>query len=259
MQTDTVLLLFILATNSILAVVLFILGVSYIRLLHKLGGAEKERQQLAANMQEKTTQVLDEARQRAVKIIQEANEKAQHILTGSSELDEAAKQMVLQKLQTLAQQESRTFDRSTEDITKAYAEMLAKLRQDHINMLNTLSKDIEQKALGEIQQFTNTLEQGTVGTQKLLEQKMQEEYKTLLEQLALYKEQRMAKIDDAIYKVIQMVAVEVIGKTLTLEDHQQLVLEALSNAKQELSMKLQLEEYALKTQQPETTEEQSQT
>lgn len=241
MDVSPIMFLFIMATNTMLAVVLVAIGLSYSRLVRKLHKSEEENLTLHQDMQDKTVMLLDEARTRAVKIIEDANTKAQQIISGSQELDQTAKEAIIEQLKELAKEESQTFGKSSQDISKTYEMMLAKMREEHINMLKSISKDIESQALTEVEGFKTTLAQGTIGSQKMLEQRIAQEYTALQNQLVEYKQVRLKKIDQSIYQLIQTVCVEVIGKTMTLEDHQKLVTDVLTQAKNDLMVTLDLE------------------
>jgi len=236
-----ILFISILATNTLLAVVLLAIGFSYAKTVRRLSDAEKERDALNQQMQEKTTAVLDEARSRAIRIIQEANVKAQSIISSSAELDEQSKQTLATKLQELSNEESERFGKSSEDISKMYETMLQKLREEHINLLQNMAKDIEKQAISEIDEFKSLLEKDTVGTQKELQERIDREYLAIRDELAKYKAARMKKIDDTIYQVLQTVALEIIGKSINLEDQQKLVTDALTSAKNDLAVLLQLD------------------
>ncbi len=237
----------ILATNTLLAVVLLAIGVSYAKTVRRLSDSEKERDLLSSQMQEKTSAVLDEARHRAIGIIQDANAKAQSIISSSAELDEQSKQTLATKLQQLSEEESERFGKSSEDISQMYEAMLQKLREEHINLLQNMAKDIEKQAVSEINEFKSLLEKDTVGTQKELQEKIDTEYLAIRSELAKYKAARIKKIDDTIYEVLQTVALEIIGKSINLEDQQKLVMDALSQAKSDLAVILQLDEQEQKS------------
>ncbi len=242
MDTNQLVFISILATNTLLAVVLLAIGFSYAKTVRRLSDAEKERDALNAQMQEKTTAILDEARLRAIRIIQDANSKAQQIISSSAELDEQSKQSLATKLEELSKEESERFGKSSEDISKMYEAMLQKLREEHINLLQNMAKDIEKQAISEIDQFKSMLEKDTVGRQKDLQERIDQEYVAIRSELAKYKAARMKKIDDTIYQVLQTVALEIIGKSITLEDQQKLVMDALSQAKSDLAVILQLDQ-----------------
>ena len=52
-------------------------------------------------------------------------------------------------------------------------------------------------------------------------------------ELLAYKKTKLENIDELALKVAQDIAKAIVGKTLTYEEHEQLVLEALAEAKEE--------------------------
>lgn len=241
MDTNQLIFISILATNTLLAIVLLAIGVSYAKTVKRLSDSEKERDLLSLQMQEKTSAVLDEARHRAIGIIKDANAKAQSIISSSAELDEQSKQTLATKLEQLSKEESEQFGKSSEDISKMYEAMLQKLREEHLNLLKNMANDIEKQAVSEIDEFKSLLEKDTVSTQKELQEKIDTEYLAIRSELAKYKAARIKKIDDTIYEVLETVSLEIIGKSINLEDQQKLVMDALTEAKSELAVLLQLD------------------
>jgi hypothetical protein len=53
------------------------------------------------------------------------------------------------------------------------------------------------------------------------------------EELAVYKAERMKKVDEKIFEILRDVAAKAIGKALSLEDHEDIVVKALEDAKKE--------------------------
>ena len=56
---------------------------------------------------------------------------------------------------------------------------------------------------------------------------------TAKKEVQYYKQEQIKKIDNEIYKILQNVSMLVLRKTIPLEDHEQLILDALNKAKEE--------------------------
>ncbi len=85
--------------------------------------------------------------------------------------------------------------------------------------------------LDEVKEFADTLHKETIESQQIVEQKVQEEYKKVEGEIKQYKDEQMAKIEESIYDILHDVSHKVMGKALSLKDHEALVLEALEEAK----------------------------
>lgn len=126
-------------------------------------------------------------------IIKRASKKADEIILSSVSLDEKIKKSV------------------QESYEKALQKELGKLNEKNINILNSVSKDIV----------------------SMLKQRADEDYSKVKQELEEYKKERLKEIDENIYELLLSVSKETIGKTLSLEDHQELIIKALEDAKKE--------------------------
>ncbi len=58
-------------------------------------------------------------------------------------------------------------------------------------------------------------------------------YAKIEKEIEAYKQARLGKINEALFEIIQQVALRVIGKSLTQRDHGELVTKSLEEAKKE--------------------------
>jgi len=79
----------------------------------------------------------------------------------------------------------------------------------------------------------NKRTQHHIGLVKAQLARLKEEYQKKEKELELYKVEALKKIDDQIYNVIQNISNEVLGKSISLQDHEQLIIDALEKAKKE--------------------------
>lgn len=138
-------------------------------------------------------EIISEAQKEYEEIVKRASKKADEIISSSFSLNEKIKQS------------------AEESYEKALQKELGKLNEKNIDILNNISKDIV----------------------SMLKQKAEEDYSKVKKELEEYKGERLKKIDENIYNLLLDVSKETIGKALTFEDHQELILEALDKAKKE--------------------------
>lgn len=196
----------------------------YIKTLKKLEAAKKEEKHLQQSIEQKAVGLLDQARARAFEIIDEANNKAKGIIEETKSFGQEAK---------ISQE--KNLEKVSQDLVTIYQGMLEELKKDDINIFKNISKDIEEDALKEIKDFRTILQKETVESQKIVEQKIEGEYSQAQKEVALYKEERIKKMDEAIFQVLSEVSKEVIGEGIDYKKHQELVLDALNQAKKDLT------------------------
>ena len=85
-----------------------------------------------------------------------------------------------------------------------------------------------------MQTFRSVLEKETISSQRIIETKLQEQYATVGKEVQEYKIQQLTKVDNHVLELVHKTTILALGKSLSVENHQDLVLEALEEAKKQL-------------------------
>ena len=80
---------------------------------------------------------------------------------------------------------------------------------------------------------TKTFSGALTGYQGGLQEKINEEYQKLEAEVKKEKEKKFKELDNNIYKVVQDVSKKVIGRAISVSEQEDLVIDALNNAKKE--------------------------
>jgi F0F1-type ATP synthase membrane subunit b/b' len=160
-------------------------------------------------------QVVNDALSKERKILEDATSEADQILTGAKQLDDTSQKALDASLQKLSTQMQKQAESTAQYFLTNYSAVLHQIA-------NTSLSDIQ-------------------NTTKHLGGQMQEEMKkvhdsllpTLQKELDEYKTNRMKQAEQAVTKIVQKASQEVLNKSISLEDHQKLMVEALEKAKKE--------------------------
>lgn len=212
MMVEPILLLTFLATVLILTAALALLILSYEQALKQLQKLGKEKEDLRERAQKRASLLLDEARERALAIIEQA-----------AIVRDDAKEEVRRAMQATSQ-----------DLLAKYHGMLDDLKEENINLFKNVSKDIKEGAVHEVGDFQTGLHQETIAAQKLVEEKIRLAWEKAEKEIEAYKQEKLKAIDDSLDRVLQFVTKRLLGKTISLQDHEDLVLKALEEAKDKL-------------------------
>ena len=177
--------------------------------------------------------ILDLARARGVTIVGQANETAQQIIDNAAHMDVNYKADVKAKLQSVFDTQKELMQASSDDLIKTWQGELEAVRSQDAKVFASIATTIEQQAVKEIDDFKNILLRETLGSQKAIEEKFSESYKEAETELQTYKKDQMASIDKKVTSVLSDVAKQVLGKTIRLDEHEELVLNALEKAKKD--------------------------
>jgi uncharacterized protein YkuJ len=217
------LIFFVLITAIIsVSVALMLIISSYVNVFKKYNLLLKEEQNLELKEHKEQIEVLEDARKKAAKIIAHA-----HFVESNT------KNQFQQELQNVSMNEVKYFQEAATDLLSVYKQELESLKADTIKIANNITKDIENNTIQELKDFKEILKKETYASQKIVEQKIEEEYAQTKVEIETYKQDRIKKVEDEIYNILQNVSTLVLGKAISLEDHEQIVIDALNKAKEE--------------------------
>ncbi len=206
----------------ILSVALIFLVFSYSKTVQKIHSYRREDEHLKSQMHKKADEIIEEARQKANKILADA-----HFIEDKERL------AFNENLHASSTNQIKDFEKVSQDFLKAYQNELDIIKGNTIQVLKNISKDIEKDTLFEIKDFKEILKKDTFASQKIVEEKIEDAYKRVEKEIENYKKERLQRVEENIYKTLQEVSKLVLGKTLSLQDHENLIIDALNQAKKE--------------------------
>lgn len=175
----------------------------------------------------------NEASKTASKIIDEANNKAIDIINKANLSENIASENFNQEVKRIASLQIKEFEKATSDFMKLYAQVLQDLKSKNIEVFQNVSKDIEVNTMGEIKTFKESMESLTSQSEKLVRKKIDSDYIEVKKEIQDYKEEQLKKIDQDIYKLLEKVSSLVLGKAISLSEHEDLIEKALEKSKKE--------------------------
>jgi hypothetical protein len=159
--------------------------------------------------------VVDEALAKERKILDDATSEASQIISKTEFLTDQSKTSLDQALQHMEGQLEKNAGSTTNDFTKSYSSALEKLSGQSLSEFQAITKNMGVELEKQTKDYRESL---LPGLQKELDD---------------YKKLRIAQADRTITHVIQEVSQEILNKSLSLEDHERLLIEALEKAKKE--------------------------
>ncbi len=176
-----------------LCLVLGLVLAGYDRVLRELNRLKKGREEINAEAREKAVRILESAREKAVEIVSEA------------------------KIGTL---------RESEDINRRLGEVSEQKLVEYKQMLQNISKSVENTAVRELSEYKKSLEMETSLGQKAVGERV-------VQELAEYKAAKVAQIDAQIAAAVKKITLEVLGRSINSEDQNKIIISALEKAKNE--------------------------
>ena len=172
-------------------------------------------------------------REDMVKIIAAARAKAEE-LVGSVHLStDQIRSSFEERLAKLSESQQQAFTQDTAGFLEVYKKDLAGVQEEQLRTMRMVLKSMEEAALTELRNFKTLVANETSAAQKVVEKKIEDDYIKLKGELETYRRAQMGQIDEKIYQLVAAVSKRVLGKAISLQEHQTLVMEALEDAKQQ--------------------------
>lgn len=176
-----------------LCLVLGLVLAGYDKVLRELNRFKKSREEINAEAREKAVRMLESARDKAVEIVSEAK-------IGSV--------------------------RESEDIERRLGEVSSQKLEEYKQMLQNISKSVETTAVRELSEFKKSLEVETTMGQKAVGERVNQE-------LADYKAMKIQQVDEQVKAAVKKITLDVLGRAISAEDQNKIVISALERAKNE--------------------------
>ncbi len=138
------------------------------------------------------------------KIVDEAKLKAQQIIKEAELVTDEVKNAITSDLKAASSVQA-----------KQYQQALIESKDQMVNLMDGISKNIQGEALKEIEEFTKKLEIQTAQSEKGIQAVMAEANKKIEAQLNAYKNARMKQIDSVAIETIKQVTKDVLGKAIS--------------------------------------------
>lgn len=140
----------------------------------------------------------------------------------------------------IVQQYRQVLDRlfklqKKQEIDKDAKELINEAQQEFIRDLrsafNFSVDQVDGQMVSIVDEFRDKLAKQAEGLQEGFTKKIDEEFVAVNEELAAYRQKRIAQIDQEVATLIEKITKEALGKGLTIKDHEELVSKALEKEK----------------------------
>ena len=206
---------------AILGMVIAIIGVQYNKALRELYLIKSENERLLKGGSEEINKIIDQARRDSLEILKESQIKAQKIIQTSDIFSREFKEEFRRNLLKFIDQERLSYEQIGKDI-----------QIESNKVLKDLSASIVSQVDMEVKGFHKAISVEAVRTQQAIANNAQEDYKLVRAEIENYKKVMRERINNASIDIVKDIAKQMLGASLTTEEHQKLIIEALKEAKE---------------------------
>ncbi len=198
---------------------------------------ETDYSEIVGNGMARERQILDNAVNQSNQIMQIATHQANQVLAGAQYISQTSKASLDNALERMVVDVGNVSSSSKMALDQALQKIVVDVHKEAYDTGNAFTasyqaslKQITTLSLSGFQNVTSELELA-------LQQQIRDFRQTLLnnleKEIETYKTAKMHRIEQASNGIVQKVAQEILNKSLSLEDHQNLVIKSLERAKKD--------------------------
>jgi hypothetical protein len=181
----------------------------------KLYAREKELEKREKKTDTEYHQVVDDALNKERKILEDATNEANQIITETEYVSQASKDSIDAALEQMKKDIKNETTAAAHGFRSSYQHELKQLTDQSLNDFQNISKELQEGLHKQVAEFHNTM------------------LPALEKELDGYKQARIKQTEQMIKGIIQKVSQEVLNKSISMDDHQKLLIDSLDKAKRE--------------------------
>lgn len=186
-------------------------------------------------------QIIENARKEAVETIEAANSKAQKSLLDTKKFTVTEANEWNSTLESSLQSFQDSLDVATKDMMNYYQDIISEHKSKNLVTLQKLTQHLESELLNETKQyesylqneatsFGQTMKERTINKEDEISEKLETTYQQVAHEIDAYKKRRLKEINLSIIDILQNVTEDMLGRSLNLEDHEELIYQSLQEA-----------------------------
>ncbi|TSC80193.1 MAG: Uncharacterized protein G01um101429_237 [Parcubacteria group bacterium Gr01-1014_29] len=220
----------ILVINIVL--VLLVIGIGWLAWRH-IGSLQKQARTEEGSAEVRAEHIIADAQKKAADAVREAAEKARSILQSALIIKDDTLHTLTQEVTAISEQHQRYLKDASLKYVETYEHMAETAQEEYLNTLHAASQGMAKDAKYTLGMFETYLKDQTVGYTQAMEKKIEQLREQTNEYVDTYKKEKLQRVDKAIYEIIVSVSKNVIGRSISIKEHNELVLRALEEAKKE--------------------------
>ena len=213
-------------------IVVLVAGFAIVIMRNVLYTREKaHRMKLEAR--EQADKILDEAHAEALKVTEQASAKARELLNQAARTSQESEQLLVDGFHAASEKGITQIQSAALKCVEVFENTSDVAEKEYLKTLHVASETMSRDAKHTLDMFESYLKNQTVGYQQEMERKVDELRAKADQFIQDYRTHKIEKVDSTIHQIILLVAKNVLGRILNVDEHNRLILHALEEAKKE--------------------------
>lgn len=176
--------------------------------------------------------LLLQAQAKAQTIVEQATNRANHLLLEAGATQDQIQSLLDKAISQLLTQYQHRLDATMERFEQNQKNTYEGVHAAYQEQIGKTVDEIRESTQKELTDFMQTLQKETIEAQRAIGATLNSQLQDIQKELVTYKRDQLQRTNEAISKTILEIAEKTLGKTIRIKDHEKLVIEALSEAKE---------------------------
>ncbi len=212
---------------------LLILGIIFIYAFYLYYKKLSEFKAIEAQAYKKAENIIEHAHKRSEAILEHVEKKAEEILTHAELFKLDIERQVRETLRKSGDVFAKDLDSQSKQFAQSQEKLFLQLRDQYIAEAKKAFVRISEEADSEINNFGRLLLDEKKHSEEGIKKEVEIEMLKVKKEIEAYKAEKLAKVKESIHTVVEKLAEELLGQSLTIKDQEQFLIKSLEQAKKE--------------------------
>ena len=225
--------IFVLYSGFVISIVLFLVAVFLLVRASRTKNVKSISNQLTNNVYEDSIQVLEQTRKESEEIIQDALKKAESTISEAEFISKGAQEEFAKEIHDAEERAVHQFGLDNQKSEVEFQKLFDTIRAQFESQTQKTMSMLEGVVQKEAESFRSALQSQTIEAERQVQAKVQNEFSSVSREIEEYKKAQIQGINNAVNSVVKDIVAKVLQKSITPQDHSQLVMNAFEKAFQE--------------------------
>jgi F0F1-type ATP synthase membrane subunit b/b' len=195
---------------------------AFFRLRRENRELEKRAEGLDKKLASEKEEILKAAQAEGQQLVAQARLKAEQVVRGAQEFGDHSNEELGKLLDSLSQKQVEVSN-----------QVIGRVRDETVQLLQRLVEELKQHTAGEMHGFSSKLNQEFEAARQAAQQTIDTAYGAATKEVEAYKVKRLEQIKRQMTILVREIVEKVLSKSVDQRQHEQLVLEAVEEAKKD--------------------------
>lgn len=225
--------IFVLYSGFVISILLFLVAVFLLVRASRAKKVQNISDQIVNNVYQDSIQVLEQTRRESEEIIQDALQKAESTISQAEFISKGAQEEFAKEIHDAEERAIHQFGVDSQKDEIEFQKLFEKIRVQFESQTQKTMDMLEGVVQKEAESFRNALQSQTIEAERQVQAKVQNEFGSVSREIEEYKKAQIQGINNAVNSVVKDIVAKALQKSITPQDHTQLVMNAFEKAFQD--------------------------